>query len=517
MSSHRDTWLRHEAPGLYPTVPHGQARATLLFGILQDAGTAEGERPFDHELEKALRENLPGDTEEKREAIAEAMVGKFWHKGQRVKYLLPLHSSLALGFRQSSSSGKRMQYKMFRGSILPFLCSSSTEVDSLLLDRLLDVFRSETDFTQLDREVLAIARSISPSVAGPSVHALLESEGARDALKKLADAGAFCQPSLQLFQEDLSEVLKMRLPRRDLIEQVTLLLALHLSTRLYRASLVLANQLNQVVKLFTTTETAPPIPCSKGCIGKLQECDLAGRMLFRIGSGDFRAVRMADACVDSYRHLTSGYLLPLPVTIATTNLAIDALRAAGGPTLRPLDLPRLQEVLKTGGELLARRFDAITRVLAVCRGAQHHPSAPAEGWERFAQSELPGLYALKAALLEVRRSAMRHEGRDVVHQLVKEVPSGRLIQSNGTRATFFEIDEAMLFLLVRTICRGGVVPFTEFLDGLARYGLRPQDHVEEILLQRSLERLGMFARYSDAEESAYVHHVDSSQPDWEDR
>ncbi|MEU4548290.1 hypothetical protein [Nonomuraea dietziae] len=512
ISTHRDEWLRHDAPAVYPSVPHGQARATLLFGILQDCGTAEGARPFDYELDQELRTKLPGDTEEKRTAVADAVLEKFWYQGQKVKYLLPLHASLALGFRQSSSNGKRMQYKMFRGNILPFLCSTSSGVDEDLLERLLDVFRSRADFTQLDREVLRIAESLSPNVSPLSVQTLLSSEGTRNMLEKLESAGgAFCQPSLELFQRDLAEVLSMRLPRRDLIEQVTLLLALHLATRLYRVSLVLANQLDQVISLFAPDEAPAPSACSQGCVGETSACDLAGRIRFRVGSGAFRAVKLTDACVESYRQLTSGYLVPLPVTIATANLAADALRAAEGPEIASLDLPRMHQVLNTGGELLARRFDAITRVIAVCRGFQQYPAAPADVLERFARNGSPGIYALRESLLEVRRSAMRHEGRDVVHQLVKEVSSGRLIQSNGTRATFFEIDEAMLFLLVRTICQRKIIPFAEFLEGLARYGLHPQDPYEEDFLQKSLERLGMFARYSDAAESAYVHHVDASQ------
>ncbi|SFQ05075.1 hypothetical protein SAMN04489713_12173 [Actinomadura madurae] len=506
-SQTRDEWLRHDAPSVYPNVPRGQPRATLLFGILQDSGTADGECPFDSHLEAELREKLPGDTMEKRTAVSDAIVEKFWYRSEKVHYLLPLHSSLSLGFRQSSSGGGRMQYKMFRGSILPFLCSHTGGIDEVLIDRMLDVFRSDDDFTHLDREVLRIAGEISPETNGPSVKILLRSEGTREVLERLESAGgAFCQASLDRFREDLAEVLTMQLPRRDLIDQITMLLALHLTTWLYRASMVLSNQLERVVRLFTLAPSADAPGCSVGCAGDLTTCDLAGRMSFRVGSGGFRSAKMSDPCVGSYLELTSGYLMPLPVTIAAANLAAEALLAAGGPEIRSLDLPAMHRALSEGGAQLRSRFDAITRVLAICRGAQQYPAAPLEEKERFARTGAPGLYALREALLEARRSSMRNVGRDVVNQLVKEVPTGKLIQSNGTRITFFETDEAMLFLLVRLVCGRELVPFAEFLEGLKRYGLAPQSREEERLLQNALERLGMFARYSDAAESAYVHH-----------
>jgi hypothetical protein len=510
VSQTRDEWLRHEAPTVYPNVPRGQPRPTLLFGILQDSGTAAGERPFDRLLEAELRERLPGDTTEKRSAISDAMVEKFWYRSERVRYLLPLHSSLALGFRQSSSRGGRMQYKMFRGSILPFLCSRAGGIDEDLIDRMLQVFQSDDDFTQLDREVLRIAGEISPDTSGPSVRILLESDGTRDVLARLEEAGgALCQASLDRFRKDLAEVLTMQLPRRDLIDQITMLLALHLAIWLYRASIVLSLQLDRIIEPRAPQSAGAP-GCSSGCIADLAGCDLAGRMSFRVGSGGFRSAKISDPCVSSYLELTSGYLVPLPVTIATANLAADALAAAGGPEIRALDLPALHRELACGGQQLRDRFDAITRVLALCRGAQQYPAAPLEDKERFARTGAPGLYALREALLEARRSSMRNVGRDVVHQLVKEVSAGKLIQANGTRITFFEIDEAMLFLLVRLVCKQELVPFTEFLEGLRCYGLVPQNREEQRSLQEALERLGMFERYSDAAESAYVHHTGHS-------
>lgn len=506
-----ESWLQHDAPAVYPNVPHGQPRDTLLFGILKDAGEVDGKRALDRDLRTALDEHLPGDTADKRAVVAEAMAEKFWVTKTTQEYLLPLHASLALGFDQAGGRlrDQRMRYKMFRGSVLPFLCyRSDGTVDEELIGGLLEVFQSYEDFTILDRQVLEIAAELAPPTSGPAVSALLNNESSRKALARLDEVGgAFCQPSLDLFQDDLRQVLQMPLPRRDLIEQITMLLALHLSLRLIRAAVVLSKQLDSIISLLAGQDATKGDACTMGCAGDLDRCSLAGMLRFRVGSGGFRSVSMSDPCVISFRQVTSGFLLPLPVTIAVANLAVDAFAQLGGADLGSLDLSALHAALHSSDESFRRAFDAAMRALAVMCAAQQNPSAGPDEIRRYAREGRPGLFALREAILDWRRPAMRHEGRDVVFQLVKEVKSGRLIQSNGTRVTFFEIDEALLYLLVTIICKDELVPFAEFLGRLRRYGLEPQDRDEEARLQRSLERLGMFARYSDAAESAYVHSI----------
>ncbi|MFD0530427.1 DNA phosphorothioation-dependent restriction protein DptG [Kitasatospora arboriphila] len=245
------------------------------------------------------------------------------------------------------------------------------------------------------------------------------------------------------------------------------------------------------------------------CNGQLERCDLAGRMRFRTGSGGFRAVKLSESCVSSYRELTSSYLLPLPVTISTSNLAREALAAVGGPELAPADLEGLHAAL-ADDSALREQFDAVVRLLAVCRRYQLRGNSAAGA---AVPDHLPGLHALRLALLESRRTTMRREGRDVVHQLAKDVRTGRLIANNGTAAVFFEVDEDMLHLLVRVCCGDSLIPYAEFLHRLRRYGLAPQSPAEEQQLQSALARLGMLERYSDADESAYVHHPDTSSED----
>lgn len=503
------SWIQHDAPGVYPNVPHGQSRDSLLFGILKDSGEAAGPR-LDSELQDALKEQLvPAATPDQRATIAQAMEDKFWTTVKQ-PYLLPLHASLALGFDQAGGKDRdqRMRYKMFRGSILPFLCSRSDgSVDEQVMDRLLDVFRSDEDFTILDREVLRIAGELSPDTSGPTVEALMSSGPSKAALQRLQElGGAFCQPSLDMFQGDLRHVLRLPLPRRDLIDQITMLLALHLSVRLFRASVVLARQMDEVTSIYAGSQREAGV-CSSGCAGKLEQCHLAGMLRFRVGSGAFRSVSLTDPCVTSFREVTSRYLMPLPVTIATANLAIEVLRQLGGHSLSSLDLPGLKAALLQADDRFRRAYDSVLRLLALACGAWQNPAATADELLRFADQDRPGLFALREAILERRRPSMRHEGRDVVSQLVKDVRSGRLIKSNGSRATFFEVDEPLLFLLVTIICKDRMVPFAEFLDTMRQYGLQPQDRDEEAALQRSLERLGVFARYSDAAESAYVHAI----------
>ncbi|MFB6855864.1 hypothetical protein ACFCWV_25730 [Streptomyces sp. NPDC056341] len=511
-------WLMHQAPTVWPNTPHGEARPTLLFGIVKDAGPTRAHLPLDTTLKTVLDEKLPGDSPQQHQALAAAMRSKFWGTatGKRTTkkpthYLLPLHSRLPLSFVQTTAEGSKtlFRYKMFRGTVLPFLLSTpSGEVDRGLLERFLEVFADDQDLTVLDKKVLEIAAEISPGPDELQADMLIASSQA--VLQRLQEAGgAFCAASLEQFRRDLGQVLSLDLPRRDLIHQLTMLLALHLATRLYRAGLVLSLRLDQCIALFPGGDKVGPneASCAKECCGDLEGCDLSGRMLFRTGSGSFRGVKLAEPCVTSYRDLTSKYLLPLPVTINAANLARDALRAAGGPEIPAADLLALHAAL-TADDALRHRFDAVARLLAACRLYQlRGNSAVGAG----APHDMPGLHALRLALLQSRRTVMRREGRDVVHQLVKDVRTGRLIASNGNAAVFFELDEDMLHLLVRLVCGKGLVAWDDFLRGLQRYGLAPQNPAEEQLLQKALSRLGMLKRYSDAGESAYVHHSDAKQ------
>jgi hypothetical protein len=511
-------WLMHQAPAVWPNTPHGEARPTLLFGIVKDAGPVRKDLPLDTALKDILAEELPGDSPQQRQALAGAMRSKFWATaaGKRTNnkdkrhYLLPLHARLPLSFAQTKADGSKaaFKYKMFRGTILPFLLSTpSGEVDRGLLDRFLEVFTDHRDLTVLDKRVLEIAAEVSPGPSALQADALITSS--QGVLQRLQEAGgAFCAASLEQFRHDLGQVLSLDLPRRDLIHQLTILLALHLATRLYRAGLVLSLRLDKCIALFPGGEEAGPraASCADRCCGNLEGCDLSSRILFRTGSGSFRGVRLVEPCVTSYRDLTSNYLLPLPVTISTANLACDALRAAGGPAIAAADLGALHAAL-ADDDTLRHRFDAVVRLLAVCRRYQLRGDSTV-GAE--VPGTMPGLHALRLALLQSRRTTMRREGRDVVHQLAKDVRTGRLIASNGNAAVFFELDEDMLHLLVRLVCGSGLVAWGDFLRGLKRYGLAPQNPAEEQLLQKALARLGMLKRYSDAGESAYVHHSDAS-------
>jgi hypothetical protein len=510
-------WMRHEAPSVWPNTPHGEPRPTLLFGIVKDAGMAGGKPSLDGELLTALSNRVGGDTTEQRDALATAMAAKFWTGAEsrvrrsahdRRRYLVPLHASLPLGFDQERAAGGKTAfgYKMFRGTVLPFLLSHPDGTcDTQLLEDFLAVFTSEADLTRLDKMVLEIAEDLAPNVAGPDVNILLDRSA--DVLSSLREAGGgFCQPSMDRFGCDLREVLSLDLPRRDLINQLTNLLALHLSIRLYRAGMVLSQRLDRCIGLYSGHTEHLSSACASGCIGDTSRCSLAGQFHFRVGSGAFRPVKLTEPCVTSYRYMTSRFLLPLPVTITATNFAIDLLKYVGGPTLRSMDLVGLCAALGADDDLRTR-FDAAMHLLAIAR--RYELRGASVDLARLAQQDVPGLHAFREALLEGRRKSMRHESRDVVHQLAKNVRSGRLMMGNGPAVTFFELDEDMLHLLVRLLCGKRLVPYRDFLTGLLNYGLAPQDSAESERLQSALERLGMLQRYSDASESAYVHHTEA--------
>jgi DNA phosphorothioation-dependent restriction protein DptG len=154
----------------------------------------------------------------------------------------------------------------------------------------------------------------------------------------------------------------------------------------------------------------------------------------------------------------------------------------------------------------ASKLDAGASAVAALYFSRRRPPSKPVSVDQLVEigTRRPGLFALREAITARRRTGLRNLSRDVVNQLLKR-DRGALIRTRG-RATFFEMDEDLLFLLVKLICQDDQVDFGSFLGGLREYGLVPQDEQEEHLLIGALESMGMLRRYADAGESIYVSH-----------
>lgn len=513
--------------GLLPTVPRGDDRDKLLWRVLAEAGPGQTPDrwvppPLDAELEDGLEAALPFDAEASA-TISEAMRERFFSSKPTAKVLLPLHGSLPRNYAHSTRSVKTREaksparYRMFSGEILPFLLfnAQTGEIDELLVSELAQLFSTEHDLTALDRLFLQIARDHAQEpTALPSAEALLERWGTSVRKDMERAGGPFCAPSLELFRRDLATVLSTDLPRPDKVQWLTLLLSLHLGVRLYRIAEVLGNELDLAVAAASGTEppqSARACNCSNvGGAESLGSCPLAGQIRFRVGSGRYRPVSRRDACRSSYMELDQQKLLALPVTLVTTNLALLAWGALGGPDRASSSSAALAKAL-ADDDGLAKAHDAACAAIAVLHHATHRPRSPRH--ELIAASGLlaghSGLQALREDVRRMRRTDLRHQSRDVVNQLLLDLNAGgtgSLISRNGSH-TFFEVDERLTVLLVRLVCRDDSLPFERFVAGLANYGLAPQDVAERAALADTLERLGLLARFSDSGEASFVHYA----------
>ena len=510
--------------GRLPTVPRGDDRDKLLWRALAEARPEADPTPdrwkpppLDRTLSAGLPADLPFGDAGARETIAEAMQERFFNSKPVAKVLLPLHGSLPQNYTHSTTTGQPARYRLFSGEILPFLLydHASGSVDAHLLERLVDLFNSEQDLTALDGLFLDIARGHARDpVDLPSAEHLRDRWEGRVRDDMTAAGGPFCAPSLHLFQQDLATVLDTKLPRPDKVQWLTLLLSLHLGVRLYRLAEVLGSELDSAVAVAAGVE---PPPGSGGCactpgagLGALQGCPLAGSIRFRTGTGRYRPVARRDGCWSSYLELDQRRLLALPATLVTSNLALLAWSALGGPARAQASLGGLTAALRDDPALRSRHAAACAAI-AVLHHATHRPAAPLGELKEASglTTGRAGLLALREDVLRLRRSDLRHQSRDVVNQLLLDASAGgggSLISRNGSH-TFFEVDERLLLLLVRVVCVDDQLPFDRFLDRLSAYGLAPQDATETAALADALERLGLLVRFSDAGEASFVHYA----------
>jgi hypothetical protein len=513
--------------GLLPTVPQGDDRDRLLWRIVGEARTdyrqvEQSTLPLDVDLSRRLPATLPFPDSEAGLAVADAIRDRFF-SAKQVKNLKPIHSSLPMNYAHGTSTNAPARWRMFSAEILVFLLYDETTgtADRHLIERLLEFTGTRDDLTSIDQLFLNVATEDLPYVStSPDATALLDRYETKTRTDLATAGGAFCPASLALFRRDLETVLDTPLPKSDKVQWLTLLLSLHITTRMYRLAVVKGNELDHALARAAGTE--PPAgsqtcPCPHGADTTanpescLTACPLAGAIKFRTGTGKYRPISRRDPCRDSYVDLDQRRLLALPAVLVTINLALRAWTALGGPPHDSATADGLAQALHAD-QPLRDRHSAVCAALAVLVHTTGRPDAAPTHLAEAAgltagTATTPGLVALRDAVLRQRRTDLRHQSRDVVNQLMLDTNSaggGSLVSRNGTH-TFFEADERLLLMLVRLICPTPL-PYDSFLAGLSCYGLAPQDANERTALADSLERLGLLVRYSDAGEASFVHY-----------
>ncbi len=483
-----------DLPSALPSRARGDSREKLLYNIAQDlSGLLPSERQQDKILWNALGDRIGGDRTS-QQVLSSVMRKQYRVEPQRragatgSPFTTPFHATLPGGYDYHG------RYKSFRGSLLLFLCWDGTTFDTEPIEELARFLAGDAGLTLLDRELVRIATDLiteagKPSPV-PSAHHIMEGFG-EDMRSRLA-SGSFDQAGLARMKRDLHTALNLELPRHDKIAALVQGLSINLALYYYRLAYTLGTGIDSCV-IAAAGHDPGPAP------------DFTGRLLFRVGSGGDRPVRLTDPCSQSFLELDAKYLLGLPASMVVTNVLHTAAIAAGTAQAGSLPDPQALATALQADAPARLAVDALSALFSL-------EIAPQGETQRTAQQATKpgrGCYAAREASLDSfrsRGSALKQRGRDVVHTLVGGYVGG-LKRSRGP-VSFFELDEAVLDLLVQFTLAASGQPRLNFRDGflpaLADYGLSPQDRSEEAALAQALERLGLLRRYSDAGEALYV-------------
>jgi hypothetical protein len=484
--------LHHAFPGR----ARGDQREFLLAATIQDAASASGV-PEDKELRKGLAEQgvLPVPDDVQRNVLASVMREHYWVRPDASArasrpFAFPFHAAISANYKPPG------RYKMYRSDILLFLCWDGQDFDHAPLEALCNLLSDSSGFTLLDEALkdAAVQSRGEEAITEISANALLASTQAVKVRDYLAN-GAFHQPALDRFRADLITALEMGLPRHDRVEAAILTLSLHLALYYYEVAYLLGAGLDSATHA-AAGSGPPPLP------------PFAGLLRFRVGAAGDRPVRREDGCAAAWRQLDDRYLISLMPNLGAANLLHGVWRAARPAEAPPNADPRALAAALAQDSSLRSVVDVAAGALALVYADQDASASDSE-LGAIAASEQPGIYLLRSTIHDHLRGELHYRSRAVVNQLVKRTFGGSLIRRRGS-VLFFELDEELLFLLVKFVLRrqGDVeLPFQQFLAGLAQYGLAPQDRDEEDELAESLERLGMLHRYSDAGEAMYVRHL----------
>ncbi|MCW2899039.1 MAG: hypothetical protein JWO67_1304 [Streptosporangiaceae bacterium] len=479
---------RAHIPSALPSRARGDVREKALYNILQDMVGNPGARIKDAVLREELLTRLPTDPPH-RQVLANVAEKQYWihpsaaHGGSRA-FLAPFHSDLPGGFDYQG------RYKSFRGGLLLFLCWDGSDFDLTLPGEIGAFLGSDDGLNPLDQAFLTAARAAADLQApAPAAPGRLVEQFGPSMVKDLAH-GAFDQEGLDRIRRDLQTVVRLELPRHEKAHALIVVFSLHIALYYYRLAFRLGEGLGCVARVLDGQELS-------------ERPDFDGRILFRVGSAGDRPVSASDPCARSWWSLDEQHLLALPASMVSANLVHQAAQASGvncGPVPDPYVCAQALADDPIGTTLTDLLCAASA---AVMHDSQAGPATAEPG---------TGVYALREAVLasfRSRGSALKQRGRDIVNTLVGGF--GGELRRNRGRVRFFELDEQVIFLLVKLILEGSqrqqLAFRKEFLPALRRYGLAPQSAAEEELLSQALGRLGLLERYSDAGEALYVRHI----------
>lgn len=342
----------------------------------------------------------------------------------------------------------------------------------------------------------------------------------------------------ELFQADVRTLISAKLPPADFFHQLNLLFTLHLGLYQPRVATFLNPQMEHLYR-----EMAEPDPRNLSDLDTLlgefkQRHPFTESLSCRAPDPELRKVTLHTPerkCFEDLANTLSKFHFHILVLGQLRRLAEAYLANRWGQVEAwrkgELDSQTAEELARTvrgPHELLSRMCDdpefapflhrAVTALAVRFVHNQISESSREEAFKTF-QREPSGLHALRALYerynIESSRNAAAsrayRQGGQITSSLLQQGEYG-LMKSRQRVGVYFELGAGILPLLLLLVVGAGreKIPVDEFWGRLAAYGLAFDNSEREVVLGR-LRAMGVYERYSDAGEAAYVRNLMTSE------
>ena len=425
---------------------------------------------------------------------------------------------------------KEADIKGFSERMLLLLCRHPDgSLDEALVRRLIEQFRRPP--ADLDLAQRTVLERIYPGWTPADEPTFTLPDDARARLVP------FDAEAAQLFREDLAHLLDAALSPADFFQQLNLLLMLHLGLYQPRVASLLNPQMDLLYR-----EMADPDPARfeqiEAMVARFStHHPFTGRLDFRAPDTELRSVTLQTPCRISFDELSN--------TLATFHfnvLVLVRLRRIGeaylaskwelqdawhADTLDQETESALSQEIRGPLEILKRiavdpEFDTFLRRATTALAVRFVRNQIASTAQQEAFDELSdapsGLHALRRLYERYNIQNSRNaagsrayrQGIQITSSLLQQGQYG-LVQGRQRVGPFFEIGAGILPLLILMSVGPGreKIPLVDFWRRLERYGIRLAPDERKRLLAR-LRSMGVYERYSDAGEAAYVRNLMTS-------
>lgn len=342
----------------------------------------------------------------------------------------------------------------------------------------------------------------------------------------------------ELFQTDLRTLIAANLPPADFFHQLNLLFTLHLGLYQPRVATFLNPQMDHLYK-----EMAQPDPRNlrdlETMLKEFKQCHpFTESLCCRAPDPELRKVTLHTPerkCFEDLANTLAKFHFNVLVLGQLRRLAEAYLADRWGQVAAwrkgALDLQIADELANTvrgPHELLSRMHDdpdfgpflhrAVTALAVRFVFNQLSESSHDDAFKTF-ERESSGLHALRALYERYNIESSKNAAASRAYRQGGQITSGLLQQgeyglmkSRQRVGVYFEMGAGILPLLLLLVVGAGreKIPVDEFWKRLAEYGLAFDNTERELVLGR-LRAMGVYERYSDAGEAAYVRNLMTSE------